>query len=60
VEGEQIFVLEINPRLTTSYVGLHDAMGYNPTRLVIDLFYNEDFQFPQKISRNIVEITLNG
>lgn len=58
VDDGQIYVLEINPRLTTSYVGLYEAMGCNPARLVIDLFYNKDFQFPQEISRNIVEVTL--
>jgi predicted ATP-grasp superfamily ATP-dependent carboligase len=58
VDGDRIHVLEINPRLTTSYAGLHEAMGCNPARLVMDLLYNEGFQFPQEISRNIVEITL--
>ena len=59
VDNDQIYVLEINPRLTTSYAGLHEAVGCNPAKLVIDLFYNEDFRFPQEISSNIVEITLN-
>lgn len=30
-------VLEINPRLTTSYVGLHRSLGINPARLVLEL-----------------------
>jgi tyramine---L-glutamate ligase len=30
-------VLEVNPRLTTSYAGLHRATGINPARLVLDL-----------------------
>lgn len=30
-------VLEINPRLTTSYVGLRDALRLNPARLLLDL-----------------------
>lgn len=30
-------VLEINPRLTTSYVGLHRALGVNPAGLLLDL-----------------------
>lgn len=58
VDSERIHVLEINPRLTTSYAGLHEAMSCNSARLVIDLLYNKDFQFPQKISRNIVEISI--
>ncbi len=59
IDDSQIYVLEINPRLTTSYAGLHQAMGCNPAKLVVDLFYNKNFQFPQEISRNIVEINLN-
>jgi tyramine---L-glutamate ligase len=30
-------VLEVNPRLTTSYVGLRRAIGLNPAQLVLDL-----------------------
>jgi len=30
-------VLEINPRLTTTYAGLHDAIGQNPAALVLAL-----------------------
>lgn len=30
-------VLEINPRLTTSYAGLRDSIGINPAGLVLDL-----------------------
>lgn len=55
----QIFVLEVNPRLTTSYAGLHRAMGSNPARLVVDLIYNGDFRPPPVIERNIVEVRLN-
>jgi tyramine---L-glutamate ligase len=30
-------VLEVNPRLTTSYAGLHRATGVNPAQLVLEL-----------------------
>ncbi len=30
-------ILEVNPRLTTSYVGLKRSIGVNPARLVVDL-----------------------
>jgi predicted ATP-grasp superfamily ATP-dependent carboligase len=30
-------VIEVNPRLTTSYAGLHRATGINPARLVLEL-----------------------
>lgn len=32
-----VVVLEINPRMTTSYAGLHAAIGCNPAALVLDL-----------------------
>ncbi len=35
--GQGPVVLEVNPRLTTSYVGLAAATGCNPARLVLDL-----------------------
>jgi len=34
-------VLEINPRLTTSYAGLHSALNINPAQLVIDLWRHQ-------------------
>ncbi|MEQ1600402.1 MAG: ATP-grasp domain-containing protein [Methylophilaceae bacterium] len=54
----QIYVLEINPRLTTSYVGLRAAMDYNPANLILDLFYNAHFQLPTNLARNVVEISI--
>lgn len=59
-----ISVLEINPRLTTSYAGLHQAMAYNPTKLLLDLLYNSgsssvEFEMPT-IQRNTVEVSIHG
>jgi tyramine---L-glutamate ligase len=59
-----ISVLEINPRLTTSYVGLYRAMGCNPAEMLVDLLYNArfssaGFQMPV-IQRNRVEVGLDG
>lgn len=37
IESQPNFtIVEINPRLTTSYVHLHEAMGCNPAKLVMD------------------------
>jgi predicted ATP-grasp superfamily ATP-dependent carboligase len=63
IHDESISVLEINPRLTTSYVGLHKAMGYNPAELLLDLLYNSrfssnEFHMPV-IQRNEVDVSLN-
>ena len=32
----EIMVLEVNPRLTTTYVALREATGLNPAKLIID------------------------
>lgn len=58
----QFEVLEINPRLTTSYAGLKAATGVNPAALVLDLFglrgrSPSSFSLPE-ITKNTVEITL--
>ncbi len=37
VAASGLQVLEVNPRLTTSYVGLKESIGVNPAALVLDL-----------------------
>ncbi len=59
VGKEETLVLEVNPRLTTSYAGLSRATGCNTARMIVDLFYNGGFLPPPVIERNIVEIRLN-
>ncbi|OGT32778.1 MAG: hypothetical protein A2W28_02915 [Gammaproteobacteria bacterium RBG_16_51_14] len=51
-------IVEINPRLTTSYVGLRQSIGINPVAMIIDLF--ETGQLPSvKLGKKIpVTITL--
>ncbi len=34
-------VLEVNPRLTTSYAGLRESLGVNPAALVLDLLFGD-------------------
>ena len=59
VNGDDIHVLEINPRLTTSYVAMHQACGVNPARMLLDLFYNEAFELPA-IAYRKVDISLGS
>lgn len=59
VGQKETLVLEVNPRLTTSYAGLSHAIGCNPARMIVDLLYNGSFLLPPVIERNIVEIRLN-
>ena len=59
VHQGEFFVLEVNPRLTTSYVALHQACGCNPAQMLLDLIYNEAFRMPA-IAHHKVEISLNA
>jgi predicted ATP-grasp superfamily ATP-dependent carboligase len=60
--NNKIYVLEINPRLTTSYVGLHDALNYNPPKLILDCVLNDKFEMPSfsksSLLQNQVEVKL--
>lgn len=52
-------VLEINPRLTTSYAGLRRALGCNPASLVLDLLGSG--RLPRvSPGRDVVEISLES
>jgi tyramine---L-glutamate ligase len=51
VRGNEICVVEINPRLTTSYVGLNKATGINLAELIINTLTKPDFVWP-KIKKN--------
>lgn len=59
VNRGQVTVLEVNPRLTTSYAGLSRATDSNPARLVLELLYNGSLPSPPVVARNIVEVSLD-
>jgi predicted ATP-grasp superfamily ATP-dependent carboligase len=56
VDGDNITVLEINPRLTTSYAGVSQATGLNVAGLALDLFYNRPMQALAHCQRHVVTI----
>jgi predicted ATP-grasp superfamily ATP-dependent carboligase len=41
IENDRLWVLEINPRLTTSFVGIHAASGINIAEAVLQLLHGE-------------------
>ena len=57
VEKGKIYVVEINPRLTTSYVGLREAIGHNPAKIILESIKDSQFSMPI-LQRNVVEISL--
>lgn len=57
-DNNKIYVLEINPRLTTSYVGLYEALDYNPAKLILDCVLNDQFEAPNLSKKNQVKVSL--
>lgn len=45
--SKQLTVIEINPRLTTSYIKLKEAMAYNPAKLVLDTLRSGRLEVPK-------------
>lgn len=58
VDGEEIIVVEINPRLTTTYVGIRESIGNNPAELIINTLTQPNFVWPT-LQRNLVSIDLS-
>jgi tyramine---L-glutamate ligase len=56
-ENDKIYVIDINPRLTSSYVALHNAIGHNPAKIIVDCILEQHFKMPV-LQKNIVEIML--
>jgi tyramine---L-glutamate ligase len=55
VDNDEIIVVEINPRLTTSYAGLREATGKNPAELIINMLTKPRAKWP-KLQQNLVRI----
>ncbi|MCU7891417.1 MAG: ATP-grasp domain-containing protein [Candidatus Thiodiazotropha sp. (ex Ustalcina ferruginea)] len=51
-------VLEVNPRITTSYVGLKESIGVNPAGLVLDLLNSKMPLSEQFIKAVVVDVNL--
>lgn len=56
-QNGDIFVIDINPRLTSSYTGLREAIGHNPAQLILSCILEPHFTLPV-LQKNIVEIAL--
>jgi len=56
-EKDKIFVIDINPRVTSSYAGLRKGIGQNPAKIILDCILNPHLKLPV-LKKNIVEIVL--
>ncbi len=59
VNANGVTVVEINPRLTTSYVALARATAHNPAALILQLMTQPNATMPI-IEKNVVEVRLNA
>ncbi len=55
LQDGRLVVIEINPRLTTSYVGLRESIGQNPAALILLMLEQADFK-PGDLIRKRVDI----
>jgi predicted ATP-grasp superfamily ATP-dependent carboligase len=55
---EGLQVLEVNPRVTTSYVGLKESIGVNPAALVFDLLEDKQNLSEQMLNSFVVDVNL--
>lgn len=55
LQNGNIIVVDINPRLTSSYVGMREAIGLNVAQLIFDCVTMANFQMPM-LQKNRVEI----
>tara|TARA_B100000767_G_C19761935_1_gene535552 strand:+ start:685 stop:1665 length:981 start_codon:yes stop_codon:yes gene_type:complete len=51
--NNNIYFLEINPRLTSSYIGLKPSLGFNPIIFLDDISYNFDINNNKIVVENI-------
>ena len=51
IKYDQIMLVDINPRITTSYVGLRSALGINPARCILQSFMQKKL-IPLKHMKN--------
>ena len=57
VDGGKVIVVEINPRLTTAYIGIRESIGANPAELIINTLTERDYVWPT-LQKNPVSINV--
>ena len=55
INVKEIFIIEINPRLTTSFIGVYDTLGINIIDLIINSRYIKNTISGKKIFLNTYE-----
>ncbi|MFM2434976.1 MAG: hypothetical protein RL063_956 [Pseudomonadota bacterium] len=62
LNGNELIVVEINPRITSSYIALNESLGTNPMRMMLDLAdaKKTTFTLPKKMLHHSVSLRFNA
>ena len=62
IDNGHIYVVEINPRVTTSYIALREILNKNPADLILNNALNiqSDSLFQAGIASHAVEVSVHG
>lgn len=58
VTDNDAYIVEINPRLTTAYVGLHKSLNLNPIQLLLTMMEHGLSSLPLNIQRKPIEVLI--
>ena len=53
IADDSISIIEVNPRLTTSYAGLAASIGHNPAQVLLDCWQNDHFELPMLTQKEV-------
>ena len=60
ITEEEILLVEINPRLTTSYAGLSSALGVNPAEMILHCFAHQQLPKFEATRNNKITIEIEA
>jgi len=56
INNNELFVIDINPRLTTSYIGLKQSLNHNPAQLLFTMMEQGLSALPDQLQRQAIEV----
>lgn len=60
ITDNETLLVEINPRLTTSYAGLRSALGINPAKLMLEVFTQQQLPDVTTVENNRVSVKIGA
>ncbi len=55
---DELFVIDINPRLTTSYIGLRQSLNHNPAQLLFTMMEQGLSELPTPLQQHAIEVNV--